>query len=475
MIPAGLCDGVHQPLRHWAAVRGAALALDDGQESLSFSALHEAVSAFADDLARTQAPASVLVDTQLSTLRQLVAFLGIVASGRCAALGDPDWPTATRARVQSWLPLQPASMAAPGPQTPFYIGFTSGSSGTPKGFRRDHRSWTESFRVCLEAFGPDAATCVLAPGRMAHSLFLFGALLGLWTGAGVVVQQRFSAAAALETLRQGRTPCLVSVPSQLLMMMELAERRALAPMPGVRLVLISGAPWVRERTAALQALFPQARVIEFYGASETSFISWMQADASVPERIVGRPFSNVELQIRPQAGGDAGLIFVRSPMLFMDYVGDPADGTAALRDGDWLSVRDMGQLDAEGRLHLQGRQSRMLVTQGKNLFPEELEAVLASCPGVAHVSVQGLPHAVRGREVVAIVCIAPGATANALQLGAWVRARLEPYKMPRRYFVCANWPLTASGKTDHVRLGQWLQAHLAGTQEPSAPCLQPLR
>ena len=478
MIPEGFGDAVHQPLRHWAAVRGDTIALDDGQARLNFAALNEAVTQFAAGLTRANAPASVLVDENLSTARQVIAFLGIVASGRCAALGDPGWTPATRDKVRSWLPSQAATMPEPGPDTPFYIGFTSGSSGTPKGFRRHHRSWTESFRVCLEAFGPDAAACILAPGRIAHSLFLFGVLLGVWTGAGVVVQERFSAAAALNTLRQGRTPCLVSVPSQLLMMMELAARRAMAPVPGVRLILISGAPWVRERTAELQALFPQARVIEFYGASETSFISWMQADASVPQRVVGRPFSNVEIQIRAQAGADAGLIFVRSPMLFMDYVGDPSDATAALRDGDWLSVRDMGQLDAQGRLHLQGRQNRMLVTQGKNLFPEELEAVLAACPGVASVSVQGLPHPVRGQEVAAIVCwpaTAATASPSATQLSDWGRARLESYKIPRRFFVCDHWPLTASGKTDHVRLGQLLRAHLAGAQDEAATCLHPLR
>lgn len=478
MIPEGFGDCVHQPLRHWAAVRGDTLALDDGQASLSFAALNDAVAQFAEDLTRANAPASVLVDERLSTPQQVIAFLGTVASGRCAALGDPGWTPATRDKVRSWLPSQPATLPAPGPQTPFYIGFTSGSSGAPKGFRRHHRSWTESFRVCLEAFGPDAATSILVPGRISHSLFLFGVLLGVWTGAGVVVQERFSAAAALATLRQGRTPCLVSVPSQLLMMMELAERRAMAPLPGVRLILISGAPWARERTAELQALFPQARVIEFYGASETSFISWMQADAAVPQRVVGRPFSNVEIQIRPQAGAEAGLIFVRSPMLFMDYVGEHCDATAALRDGDWLSVRDMGQLDAQGRLHLQGRQNRMLVTQGKNLFPEELEAVLAACPGVANVSVQGLAHPMRGQEVAVVVGF-PASTQDpapsAMQLNDWVRPRLESYKIPRRYFVCDSWPLTASGKTDHVRLGQLLRAHLAGVQDEAATCLRPLR
>jgi long-chain acyl-CoA synthetase len=482
MNPSYWGEGVHAPLRYWANTRGDALAIDDGQTRLSFAALHDAFDQVAGRLSRARAPTSLLVNDQLPLTCQIVEFLGIVASGRCAALGDPDWTPTTRDEVRSWLPTQRASVPPPGPNTPFYIGFTSGSSGTPKGFRRHHRSWTESFRVCVDTFGADAAACILAPGRISHSLFLFGVLLGLWSGAGVVLQRRFSAAAALETLGLGRTPCLVSVPSQLVMMMELAARRGLPAIHGVRLILISGARWMRERTESLKVLFPEARVVEFYGASETSFISWIDADATVPVQVVGRPFRNVELAIRPEqvsaAGSGSGLIFVRSPMLFIDYFGPHADPTAALRDGDWLSVRDIGHLDAQGRLCLQGRQSRMIVTQGKNLFPEETEAVLASCPGVAAISVQGTSHTVRGQEIVGIVGASASTGAllpSALQLSTWGRARLERYKIPRRFYVCDGWPLTASGKTDHARLAELLRVHLDSAESETASCLQLLR
>jgi acyl-CoA synthetase (AMP-forming)/AMP-acid ligase II len=342
----------------------------------------------------------------------------------------------------------------------------------PKGFRRDHQSWTESLRVCIDTFGPNASSCVMAPGRFSHSLFLFGMMLGLWSGAGVVVQERFSAARLLDTLRTGRTPCLVAVPSQLLLMLELAARRQLAPIDGVRLILISGARWMRERTAALQTLFPQAHIVEFYGASETSFMAWMTADASAPPNAVGKPFSNVDIEIRnPQPPLGMGQIFVRSPMLFMDYVGAPADSTAAVRDGSWLSVRDMGYFDAQGFLCLVGRESRMVVTQGKNLFPEEVESVLLSYPEVAHVSVLGVPDAIRGQQVVAIICTASeNCDVSAHALADLCRAQLESYKVPRRFFVCTDWPMTASGKTDHPALA--LQLHSLDQKAPS--CLRPL-
>ena len=455
---------VHAPLAHWAQSRAQVVALDDGQMQLTFSELYEKVQQEVTALQQQHAPATVFVDEQQSTLAQMVHFLAIISSGRCAAVSDPDWPASVRQTVQDAFSQDPATPPAPTPTSPFYIGFTSGSTGTPKGFRRHHQSWTESLRVCLDTFGPDAASCVMAPGRFSHSLFLFGMVLGLWSGAGVVVQERFSAPRLIDTLRSGRTPCLVAVPSQLLLMLTLAARRQLSPIEGVRLILISGARWMRDRTTALQALFPNARIVEFYGASETSFMAWMDVDASAPPHAVGKPFSNVEIDIRhPQAPLDTGQIFVRSPMLFMDYVGSQTDPTAAVRDGDWLSVRDMGYFDAHGFLCLVGRENRMIVTQGKNLFPEELEAVLMACPGIAQASVHGIADPIRGQQVVAVIQMNttdPWVTAQ--RLSAVCRTQLESYKVPKRFFVCTDWPLTVSGKTDHTALAKAL------------PCLPPL-
>ena len=451
--------------------------MDDGHTQLTFAQLHAAVVQHADTLTQQHAPATVFVDHQLSTIQHMVAFMGIIHSGRCAAVSDPDWPSTVRHSVQRELGIAltaPSHTHTATPTSPFYIGFTSGSTGMPKGFRRHHQSWTESLRVCLDTFGPDAANGVMAPGRFSHSLFLFGMVLGLWSGAGVVVQERFSAPHLLDTLRSGRTPCLVAVPSQLLLMLALAARRKQPPIGGVRLILISGARWMRDRTPALQALFPNARIVEFYGASETSFMAWMDADASAPANAVGKPFSNVEIDIRqPHPPLGTGQIFVRSPMLFTDYVGAANDHTAAVRDGDWLSVRDMGYLDAQGYLCLVGRENRMVVTQGKNLFPEEVEAVLLSCAEVAQASVLGLPDAIRGQQVVAIVCASrEAADMSAHALAELCRAQLESYKAPKRFFVSTHWPMTASGKTDHPALARQLQVHLHDEKAPS--CLRPL-
>lgn len=528
-MAAGL---VHAPLARWARERPRQLAIIQDahgphEQRLDFAGLHAAMRAWCPPeaamagqrITHATAADTVLLTQAADPLTLLTAFLGVIHSGRCAAVADPDWPPALLARMaaalhikdtfplghgqdkQGWLetpfPDDEASLSPafgpPSPDTPFYIGFTSGSTGLPKGFRRDHRSWVETFRVTLQDFGPAAQGRVLAPGRMSHSLFLFGALLGLWTGGGTSVQRRFSATRTLASLADGSCPVLVSVPSQLMLLLAAADHRRHPPIPQLKLLLVSGARWAHEHTPALQQLFPQARIITFYGASETSYISWMESSADTPADAVGRPFSNVQIHIGPTPSlpdpalpaptpstpalpTPTGLIWVRSPMLFSGYVNDQ-DGTAALRVGDWLSVRDVGWLDAGGMLHLAGRENRMIVTQARNLFPEEVEARLHAHPDIRQAAVLGLPDPQRGQVVHAIVqgaatLRAPHASpvlhasSPVLQppaLAAWCRETLEPWKVPRYWWIWpGTWPMTASGKTDHAQLQAWL---LQQTQE----------
>lgn len=486
MNQAQRSDLVHAPLAEWAISRGEVIAIRDEAQVRTFAQLHAAVTERSRDLLKSRASATLMVNPALPMLDRLVDFLGIIASGRCAAVADPDWPQSVHQTVLGSISTEAVDLPEPLPVSPFYVGYTSGSTGTPKGYMRHHRSWTHSFRACLGEFGPDAGSCILAPGKDSHSLFLFGMLLGLWSGAGVVVQAQFSASRALDTLREGLTPCLVAVPSQLMLMLEVAKRRGGAPIEAVRLILISGSRWIRARTAELRALFPGARIIEFYGASETSFIAWMDTDETIPTQVVGRPFKNVDVQIRDSTnGGDnengegPGLIYVRSPMVFMDYVGGGADDkTAAIRDGDWLSVRDLGYLDAQGRLCLAGRQNRMIVTKGKNLFAEELETILETHPAVESASVHGVDDPLRGRQIVALLKLKQSLVElplSPLQLSAWCRQSLETYKTPRQYLVCQDWCLTASSKTDHPALAKRLRQHLDAAASTDLSCLIPLR
>ena len=544
-LPADPADLVHGPLLRWAREHPDWPAIiQDAHGSharqLDFGQLLAAVKE--RGAAPTGRPLgnNVLLTSTADPLALLIDFQAVIRTGRCAAVADPDWPTEVHARMEAALrdmgDQSPAPSPPPTPETPFYIGFTSGSTGLPKGFRRHHRSWAETFRITLETFGPVAGGRVLAPGRMSHSLFLFGALLGLWSGGGTSVQSRFSAGRTLTTLADGSCPVMVSVPSQLLMLLTAARRRRIGPIPQLKLLLISGARWTHENTAPLQALFPQARIITFYGASETSYVSWMQATSDAPPQAVGRPFGNVQVHIgpadtlppasgpggsmRPSANAipsssspispasspatptassapsgkaspptqedhavpssrpQPGLIWIRSPMLFIDYV-NGQDTTAARRVGEWLTVRDIGWQDAQGNLYLVGRENRMIVTQARNLFPEEVEARLMAHPDISQAAVLGLPDPQRGQVVHAVLMRpsdedshTPSITGSAeteasaltpmtpapTEVVAWCQQALESYKVPRHWWRWqGDWPMTASGKTDLTAIRQALE------------------
>ena len=558
-LPADPADLVHGPLLRWAREHPDWPAIiQDAHGSharqLDFGQLLAAVKERGAAPTGRVLGSNVLLTSTADPLTLLIDFLAVIRTGRCAAVADPDWPTEVHARMEAALrdmgDQSPAPSPPPTPETPFYIGFTSGSTGLPKGFRRHHHSWAETFRITLETFGPVAGGRVLAPGRMSHSLFLFGALLGLWSGGGTSLQSRFSAGRTLATLADGSCPVMVSVPSQLLMLLTAARRRRLGPIPQLKLLLISGARWAHENTAPLQALFPQARIITFYGASETSYVSWMQATPDAPPQAVGRPFGNVQVHIGPAdtlppasgsgngphgTGGSMplpspaapatvsppvspasspavspssstpslasspatpttssppsgkaspptqedhadpssrpqpGLIWVRSLMLFIDYV-NGQDTTAARRVGEWLTVRDIGWQDAQGNLYLVGRENRMIVTQARNLFPEEVEARLMAHPDISQAAVLGLPDPQRGQVVHAVLMRpsddsshAPSMTGSTeveapalmsmtpapADLVAWCHQALESYKVPRHWWRWQDrWPMTASGKTD---------------------------
>lgn len=462
----GFWQLVHGPLVHWARTRPDAIALENETQRLCYSDLHAQVLQRSAAIVQQQLPRMVLCDAANGTLATVIEFLAIIHSGRCAAVSDPQWPADVHQRIMQSLPTTPCTVHEAAPDSAFYTGFTSGSTGLPKGFMRHHRSWSESFRVSLADFGAVAGERMLSPGRMSHSLFLFGVMQALWCGSGAIVQEQFSALRCLKTLRDAAVPALVAVPSQLLLMLQWAQQRALPPIDAVLFIMISGARWMRSRTAELQALFPHARIVEFYGASEASFIAWMDADEDAPPQAVGRAFSNVELSIRPTPTDTpgTGLIYMRSPMHFMDYVGEHVDRTGVLRDGDWLSVRDMGCIDARGLLHLVGRQNRMIVTSGKNLFPEELENLLQDHPAIARASVHGVHDALRGMQIQAIVQWHADAatTVDLARVTQWLRARTERFKLPRLWWICHEWPHTSSGKTDHRQLAYMLEQTLAG-------------
>ncbi|SDU37446.1 AMP-binding protein [Stappia sp. ES.058] len=469
---------VGDTLGHHASLRGGETALACGDACLSWRELLENSRRLEEALGNLTGSRARIGLSPRQPFEAICLVLAVARSGRVAVVADPNqtgFPAADLSAALSFrfwslaelddaaalpgvhrreIDVADAEAHSPTASDPFYVGLTSGSTGRPKAFQRSHGSWLRSFAACEAAFGLTCDDRIAVPGSLSHSLHLFGALHALHLGARLDLFPRFQPRSILDTLRSARSTVLYATPTQLDLLVRSARAQGVR-LPDVRRVLLSGAKWHGVGGDAAD-VFCGARFHEFYGTSETSFIS--TRSAGDPPTSVGRPFDGVCLDIRDDAGrslpaGETGLIHVSSDMTFDGYVyGEDPD---TLRDGKWLSVGDWGYVDATGALHLRGRRSRMLVCAGVNVFAEEIEAVLLNADNVGACAVFGRPDPLRGQRIVA--ALRPENTASPLLPDALRRhclAHLDPIKVPRAFYMLDDWPLTAGGKPDLVALSR---------------------
>lgn len=370
--------------------------------------------------------------------------------GRAGSV-DPDWILLARGDAPGEAPPQAT------PAGPFYVGFTSGSSGRPKAFVRSHRSWWESFQRFDDVCPIRTPGTVLVPGPLSSSHFLFGALHGLHIGATVELMSssEYSPRQLSQRIADGEPPAAVFVVPT---MLEQMARDGSAVDAAPERIFCAGAhldATLRERVGKR---FPTSSLVEYYGASELSFVAIHVDGDGTPPGSVGRAFPGVEISIRDDDDrelprGETGVIFARSALTFMGYRGTPPEsGARVLADG-WVSVGDRGALDADGYLAVVGRGSSLIITGGANVQPEEVEAAVAACPGVAACVVVGVPDPKWGEVVCAAVVPAPGAVMERRVLRGQLAESLSRYKRPRRYVILAGpLPLGRTGKVDRERV-----------------------
>lgn len=324
---------------------------------------------------------------------------------------------------------------------------SSGSSGAPKLIRRSPASWLDSFDINGNLFGISPQDTYAVLGHLGHSLSLFAAVEALHLGCGLAILSGQTPARQAQALRRHGATVLYATPSQLRLVIS-AEPN---PFAKIRRVICGGGTLDSALRTLLADRFPSAQVMEFFGASETSFISL--SDAQTPAGSVGRAYPGVEIRIgNGCAPGETGEIWVKSPYLFEGY----EEGNSALTnwDGGFLSVGEMGQIDSNGYLYLRGRRSRMVTVADQNVFPEAIEAVLLAQDGVEAAAVLALTDPRRGHRIVAAI---QGDAADAALRRA-CRAALGDAAVPREFRKLARMPLLPAGKPDLQRLqSMWLE------------------
>ncbi|RVU28066.1 acyl-CoA synthetase [Streptomyces antnestii] len=337
------------------------------------------------------------------------------------------------------------------------MGYTSGTTGRPKGVRKPLSGRPPEVTPFVRDF---MARLDIRPGPGVHLVVspLYHAAPGTFSsialsfGHTVVVAERPDAEQILRLVERHRVNVLFTVPTMLHRIVRLPESvRNRYDTSSLRSVVHAGAPCpVEVKRRAIDCLGPV--LTEFYGATEGSATALTTAEWLTKPGSVGYPLAGSELRIvdvegRPLPAGETGTVYFRLPAPF-EYFKDPAKTSGALLDG-FFSAGDVGYVDEDGWLYLCDRRTDLILSGGVNIYPAEIEEVLLLSPEVADVAVIGVPDEEWGRRVVAVVQpeadVTPGA-GLADRLIENCRSRLAGFKVPRRIEFTQRLPRTPSGK-----------------------------
>ncbi|HVY46134.1 MAG TPA: AMP-binding protein, partial [Minicystis sp.] len=281
-------------------------------------------------------------------------------------------------------------------------------------------------------------------------------------GGTIFLHEHFDAEATLAELSRSRVQSIFLVPTMIRRIVELrGELRARHATPELR-ALVSGAAEFPDalRRAAIDVF--GARVVhDFYGATELGWVTLVDGvDMLARPGTVGRPLAGQAIAILDREGralppGETGLVYVRNEQTMSGYLAD-ARATEETRRGPWVTVEDLGRVDGDGYLYISGRERDMVKSGGVNLYPVEIEEVLARHPAVREVAVIGLPDPEWGERLAAVVV--PRGAFDPADVERFARAELASVKVPKEWHVVEELPRNATGKT----LKRELRARYAG-------------
>ncbi|MGY1691149.1 class I adenylate-forming enzyme family protein [Geodermatophilus sp. SYSU D01105] len=320
--------------------------------------------------------------------------------------------------------------------------YTSGTTGRRKGVwsgvlaEADARALAGE-EIDLWGFGPGDRHLVLSP--LHHSAPLRFALHTLLAGGEVLLPGPFDAARAARVIGTLRPTTTFCVPTHL----QRLTARDDVDWSSFRRLVHAGAPCPEPLKRAVLAALPEGSVWEFYGSTEAQFTvcspeDWLAAPGSVGRARPGRALETDE----------RGQLWCAVPRWArFEYWGAP-DGTAAAWRGDRVTVGDLGRVDVDGTVWLDGRREDLVISGGVNVYPAEVEAVLDAHPGVVESAVVGVPDQQWGQRVVAAYV----GSADAAELADWARERLAPAKRPKSLHRVAELPRTSTGKVRRLDL-----------------------
>lgn len=304
----------------------------------------------------------------------------------------------------------------------------------------------------------DDGALLVMPLCHANSLYFFGAFLYAGATCTVYSRKSFDPEHLLQTFSTGESTFTSLVPTHYTMMLGLEPQiRNHYDVSRVRKLMISSAPARRETKLEILEYFKNSGLYEMYGSTETGWVTMLHPNEQLSklgsvgrECVGGRRIRFLDQDGNEVPDGQPGELYASNPYLFDGYWGLPEKTQDAFR-GEYCTVGDFGFRDEDGYIHLVDRKSNMIISGGENIYPSEVETMLAAHPKVGDVAVIGLSDEKWGERVHAVVVPRVGETLTPDEVIAWCKDRIAGYKRPRSVsFICdGEMPRTATGKIQH--------------------------
>jgi acyl-CoA synthetase (AMP-forming)/AMP-acid ligase II len=336
----------------------------------------------------------------------------------------------------------------PPPDKPKFVILTSGTTGTPKGAQRSSPDGLMAIAALIEKIPFRSRETMMIAAPLFHSWGFFHFIMSLPTASTMVLRRRFDPEGTLQAVQESRAQVLAVVPVMIQRILDLPdETLARYDLSSLRITSLSGSALPGELALAWMDRFGD-NAHNLYGSTEVAY-----ATVATPEDLraapgtAGCPPRGTTVRIVDDAGqevpqGEVGRIFVGNEMSFEGYTGG---GNKESIDG-LLSSGDVGHIDEAGRLFIDGRDDEMIVSGGENVFPREVEDLLADHEAISEAAVIGVEDAEYGQRLKAFVVVKDGNEVGEADLKAHIKANLAGYKTPREVEFLDELPRNATGK-----------------------------
>ena len=321
----------------------------------------------------------------------------------------------------------------PEPDDPAAIFYTSGTTGFPKGAVTTNANFLSNCETCGRILGQDRGS----QSRTLVSVPLFHVtgcnsqlLFEIYLGGTTVIMPQFEVGAFLAAIQTERIDVLTTVPAIYWMAIN-RPQFAETDVSSVRTLSYGGAPIAPELVTRIMKAFPQARVGNGFGLTETSSVAtYLPHEYAEHADSVGFPAPVCDLRIDQPGHDGVGELLIRGPNVVAGYWNKP-DATAATFVDGWLHSGDLARIDADGLVYIVDRAKDMINRGGENVYCVEVENALAGAPGVFEAAVVGVPDEVMGEKVGAVLVPAPGGRIDVPAVLSYLEERIADFKVPQ--------------------------------------------